>query len=149
MAKTNSGAVESGRPGLPRRSVRDARAGDPVAKMVEISPGRYSLAPAGRRDPDVVMCRATPAGDGSWKLMPENVTWARVDSALLESIGLGRQFHTFMRLVRAGFIEVVPIAPHTSLLNLDSWFNHLQRCAEDPEFWEPGRGNREAYRRAL
>ena len=24
-----------------------------------------------------------------------------------------------------------------------------QRCAENPEFWEPGKGNREAYRRAL
>jgi len=117
--------------------------------MVEISPGRFALAPAGRRAPDVVMCRATPSGDGTWRLNPENVTWARVNSKLLESIGLGGQFKTFCRLWRAGFIEVIPIAPHTTLLNLDSWFNHLQRCAEEPEFWELGRGNREAYRRSL
>jgi hypothetical protein len=137
MAKTNSKAVKTERPG------------DPAARMVEISPGRYTLAPAGRHAPDVVMCRATPAGDGTWKLNPENVTWARIDAALLDAIGLGRQWDTLMRLHKAGFVEIAPIAPHTHLLNLDSWWNHIQRCVENPEFWDPGRGNREAYRRAL
>lgn len=125
------------------------RPGEPAAKMVEVAPGRFSLAPAGRRAPDVVLCRALPAENGTWRLCPENVTWARVNSELLTSIGMGRHFLTLYRLARGGFVEMVRIAPHTYLLNLDSWFNHLQRCAENPEFWEAGRGNREEYRKAL
>ncbi len=137
MAKTNGKTVKGERPG------------DPAARMVELAPGRYTLAPAGRRAPDVVLCRASPAGDGTWRLLPECISWARVNSELLKSLGLGAQFLTLYRLSRAGFIEMVRISPHTYLLSLDSWFNHLQRCAENTEFWDPGRGNREEYRRAL
>jgi len=127
----------------------DPTLGEPQAKLVEVAPGRFTLAPAGRRDPEVALCHVIPLGDGEYKLMPECVTWARVTGALLKSMGLSSQWLTLYRLARAGFIELVRVAPHTYLLNLDSWFGHLQRCAEDEEFWEKGSANREEYRRAL
>lgn len=117
--------------------------------MVEVAPGRFILAPAGRQAPDVVMCRALPAGDGTWKLCPECVTWSRVNGGLLKALGIANQWQTLYRLSRAGFIEMVRVAPHTYLLNLDSWFNHLTRCAEDTEFWDKEGANREEYRRSL
>ena len=135
------------KPSLP--ATDHARPVNPAARMVEVSPGRYILAPAGRQVPDVVMCRATPNDDGTWRLCPECVTWARMDSDLLRALGLASQWQTLYRLARAGFVEMVRVAPHTYLLNLDSWFNHLTRCAEDPEFWAEDGRNRIEYRRAL
>lgn len=86
--------------------------------MTDPKPRRYR---AGRREPDVVMCRALPNGDGTWKLCPECVTWSRVNGDLLKALGLSNQWYTLYRLARAGFIEMVRVAPHTYLLNLDSW----------------------------
>ncbi len=160
---------KASKPGVPRRSVEDAKAGlpavlsavgrakaegqakagDPAAKFVEIAPGRFTLTPAGRSAPDVVMCRALPNGDGTWRLCPESVTWARMNGELLKALGLANQWQTLYRLSRAGFIELVRVAPHTYLLNLDSWWNHLARCAEDAEFWEKDGRARAAYRKAL
>lgn len=126
------------------------RPGDPAARLVEIAPGRYTLAPAGRKAPELVVCRLLPDGAGAMRLLPECITWARVSHELLKVLGLPRQFLTLYRLNRAGFIEMVRIAPHTYLLNMDSWFNHVQRCAESrDEFWEPSGKNRAAYRKAI
>ncbi len=122
---------------------------DPAAKLVEVAPGRYTLMPAGRRAPDMALCRIVPGDDGTLRLCPECVTWARVTGPLLQALGLGRQWMTLYRLARAGFIEMVRVAPHTYILNLDSWYNHLMRCASDPYFWDEGGANRCEYRRAL
>jgi hypothetical protein len=73
----------------------------------------------------------------------------RLDRRLARMLGFAGQYATLHRLGWAGFIEIVSPSPGVSLLNLDSWFNHLRRCAEDPEFWSKSGPNYRAYSEAI
>lgn len=115
--------------------------------MAKVAPGRYvrtSLVV-----PEYTICFWKQVQDGSYEPIPETTRLLRVTSKLLYALGMGRQEKTMRRLASAGFIEMLPSAPHTWMLNLDSWFNHLRRVAEDEEFWEPGKGNLEQYLEVL
>jgi len=90
-----------------------------------------------------------PNGDGTYSPLPYTEPMVRVDSRLIKLLGFRGQWHTLARLGRAGFIEMVRIAPATTLLNLNSYFNHMARCAEDPEFWDEGKGNLKEYRKSI
>lgn len=117
----------------------------------EVAPGRYvPTDPAIKDLPDVLLCKLVPTGRGEYRLDPFREDWLRMDAESLHLIGMHRQIDTLNRLAKAGFIEIVQVAPKTSLLNLTSWYNHLRRVAEvqaDGErFWEEGKGNIEVYR---
>lgn len=117
----------------------------------EVAPGRYVPTDAAIKDlPEVLLCKLVPTGDGEYRLDPFREDWLRMDADSLRQIGMHRQIDTLNRLAKAGFIEIVQVAPKTSLLNLTSWYGHLRRVAEvqaDGErFWEEGRGNIELYR---
>ena len=58
------------------------------------------------------------------------------------------RYDTILRLGRAGFIDVVRVAPNTILLDLDSWYRHLADCMDDPDRWDEGGEDREAYLKA-
>ena len=58
------------------------------------------------------------------------------------------RYDTILRLGRAGFVDVVRVAPNTILLDLDSWYRHLADCMDDPDRWEEGREDRETYLKA-
>jgi hypothetical protein len=117
--------------------------------VYQVAPNLWAPDPAADGIPEMTLARFVEERPGAYRLVPVMENMARVNADLLKKIGMPSQFLTLYRLARAGFIEMIRIAPHTYLLNLDSWYNHVRRCAEDEEFWEKGRGNREEYRKAL
>lgn len=111
--------------------------------MVKVAPGRW--VPTTDESPEYTLCIWRECGGGEYEPVPESTRLVRVNSPLLKALGLPQQFRTLNRLAEAGFIEMIHAAPRMYMLNIDSWFNHLRRVAEDEEFWEPGRGNLEEY----
>jgi hypothetical protein len=109
------------------------------AAVAEVAPGKY--VPTGKTMPDYTIASFIPDSNGqTFSLKPVLENMVRVDSTVLASIGMKGMRLTLHRLGRAGFIEVVKISPRSSLLNLDSWYNHVRRCAEEgEEFWTPAR----------
>ncbi|MDF3129267.1 hypothetical protein P0Y35_08675 [Kiritimatiellaeota bacterium B1221] len=119
----------------------------------EVAPGKFVPTAGTSEDlPDVMLCRIRDLGNGEVSLEPYREEWMRMDEDNLKLLGLEKSRHTILRLAAAGFIEALKVAPHTWMLNLTSYYNHLRRIAEaqaDGEnFWEEGNGNREAYREA-
>ena len=118
--------------------------------MVEVAPGLY--APADPQVPvgDYTVARWQKTGEGLWKAVPFKEPLMRLDKDMAALLGFpGKQWQTLRRLGRAGFVEIIQAGPHTMLINIDSWFNHLCRCAEDPEFWARENKNLKAYKAAL
>jgi hypothetical protein len=145
-----------------RSSVREAmQASGPIQSrlraatrpaMVQVAPGKYLRSPntgAEQQADGVTLARWSANGDGTYSPLPYTEPMVRVDARLIHLLGFRGQWHTLARLARAGFIEMIRIAPGTTMLNLNSYFNHLARCAEDAEFWDKGKGNFEEYRKAL
>jgi len=116
--------------------------------MVMVAPGVFSPEPNSTA-PEMTVCGWHQVSPGKYVPVPETQRMARVTDEMLTALGMPAQKKTLRRLARAGFIEMLPIAPHTWALNIDSWFGHLRRVAEDCDFWEAGRGNLEEYRKAL
>lgn len=119
----------------------------------EVAPGKFVPTAGASEDlPEVIPCRVRDLGNGEVALVPFREDWMRMDSENLKLLGLEKAQHTVKRLAAAGFIEAIKVAPHTWMLNVTSYYNHLRRIAEaqaDGEnFWEEGGGNREAYRQA-
>ena len=52
------------------------------------------------------------------------------------------------RLAAGGFVRVARISPNITLLDLDSWRDHLWRCLADPDYWERDGEAERRYRRA-
>lgn len=117
--------------------------------MAQVAPGLYAPMRRGGKSPDNCLCFWADKGDGTYYLIPQNQRMVRLDGELAELLGFRGQYHTIRRLGEAGFVEVIAIAPHTYFINLDSWFNHLRRCAEDPEFWAKSKKNLREYRSVI
>jgi hypothetical protein len=118
--------------------------------MVPVAPHLYALDPNCPRAPEFSIGKYLEVAPGKFKFVPVLEHFARVDNRVLSELGIANQWHTLCRLARAGFIELIAIAPRCYLLNLDSYYNHVRRCAEGGEgFWSEGKGNLEAYREAL
>lgn len=103
--------------------------------MVQVAPGIFARQNRAAV-PDVTLAYWIPQDDGTYKLLPFTERMVRVTNKLTRMLGFSGQYNTIMRLGEAGFIEIVRIAPYTHLINLDSWFNHVRRCAENSEFWD-------------
>ncbi len=114
----------------------------------QIAPGKWRADP-GRVVPEYVLSIMVPAKDGTYEMRPMSGNLAKIETPLLQALGMVEQVDTLYRLARAGFIEIIRFTPQVSYLNLQSLYNHFARVAEDPEFWEEGKGNLEEYRRAL
>ena len=103
--------------------------------LVQVAPGRWAL----RRpdlDPELVVCQTAKLPDGTIELRPVEEQWAKLNTGLARLLGFAGEYQTIHRLMQGGFVEGVRVAPNTTLLNLQSWWNHLRRCSEDPEFWD-------------
>ena len=111
--------------------------------MVRAAPNLY--VPSTAIVPEYSVCAWHEVKSGQYEPVPELTRLIRVNSLLLKALGMAHQEKTMRRLGDAGFIEMFPVAPHTWMLNLDSWYGHCRRVAEDPEFWDRGRGNIECY----
>jgi hypothetical protein len=117
--------------------------------MAQIAPGKY--APTSDKVPEMTLCTWQKAGDNHYHPVPVAERWVQVDRFLLRSLGFQGprpRADVLLRLGRAGFIEIIRATPGCHMLNLDSWFNHLRRCAEDPFFWED-EARIDEYRKSL
>lgn len=117
--------------------------------MVEIAPHSFAPCRKNGRAPDVCLCMWRQNDDGTFTPYPINQRLVRLDRRLAELLGFPEGYNTLRRLGEAGFIEIIKAAPHFTLLNLDSYFNHLRRCAEDPWFWEAGKPNLKLYKTVI
>lgn len=101
---------------------------------LQVAPGRYRRVAV--HAPEYAVGTFVPAGNDEFAFKPVLERMVRLDQRVLNAIGMGNQRNTLMRLGRAGFVEIVPAAPRLWLLNLDSWYNHVRRVAEEGEsFW--------------
>jgi hypothetical protein len=123
-------------------------------EFVELAPGKWVPNPECQRaevggQSEYTLARWAKNADGTFSPIPFTERMVRVDLRVLQYLGFKRQNHTLTRLATAGFIEMVKIAPGTWFLNLNSLYNHMARCAENPEFWDKGKGNFEEYKKAI
>jgi hypothetical protein len=91
--------------------------------------------------PEMVFCDVVPidGSPGHYKLVPRSLEkLVRVSPELIEKLGLGssRDQTTLKRLIRAGFVDGGRVSPQVYTVNLASYFQHLKRCSENPDFWD-------------
>jgi len=144
-------AAERGAGGAARlpEAVREACAPD----MVRVAPGRHAWVPAEKARREVarhVLCRWSRQPDGTYAPVPLPYRLVRMTPELTAMLGFvsgGRAVRadTLLRLSNAGFIDCVRVSPGCWMLDLDSWFRHLQECMEDPEYWDEGGEARRRY----
>lgn len=133
---------------------------EPEPDMVRVAPGRHAWVPkrAATPPPEYVVCRWSKQADGTWAPVPVAGRYVRLDSSTATLLGFPARagsdarercrYDTILRLGRAGFVDLVRVAPNTILLDLDSWYRHLADCMDDPDRWEDGRDDRKTYLRA-
>lgn len=110
-------------------------------RAVEVAPG-FLVAdlPDGHECPIYGFISMESIGDQ--KFVAKVKIWPallRLSENATEVLGLGMMNPRILkRLAFAGFIETIQFTPGTTLLNLESFFRHLD-AAKDPEFWTPAR----------
>ena len=109
--------------------------------MVPAGPGRWRPR-AGEDAPKTCICRWVQLSDGSFRPEPFPYRWVQVTPALLAELGFAPALEprarreTLQRLAAAGFVRLARISPGVTLLDLDSWQEHMWRCLSDPDYWE-------------
>jgi hypothetical protein len=108
-------------------------------KLVEVAPNRFVQMDLAFEAPEMVFCDVVPipGHPGHFKLEPRS--WerlVRLTPELTDKLGLGHDNTTLRRLIRAGFVDGARVSPQVYSVNLASYFQHVKRCAEDPNFWE-------------
>ena len=133
---------------------------EPEPDMVRVAPGRHAWVPkrAATPPPEYVVCRSSKQADGTCAPVPVAGRYVRLDSSTATLLGFPARagsdarercrYDTILRLGRAGFVDLVRVAPNTILLDLDSWYRHLADCMDDPDRWEDGRDDRKTYLKA-
>ena len=133
---------------------------EPEPDMVRVAPGRHAWVQkrAATPPPEYVVCRWSKQADGTWAPVPVAGRYVRLDSSTATLLGFPARagsdarercrYDTILRLGRAGFVDLVRVAPNTILLDLDSWYRHLADCMDDPDRWEDGRDDRKTYLKA-
>lgn len=142
VAAAASAETDPNRPAIDKRLL-DATRPD----MVQVAPGKFAPRP-GRKVPDMTVATWQANADGTYSAVPVCERMVKLTRKLSSTLGFPGQFETMRRLGRAGYIECIKATPHIYMLNLDSWYGHLRRCAEDPEFWDPDGKNLRAYKQA-
>lgn len=104
--------------------------------MIRVAPQRWVPKRPGGEPPVAIIADFVRNADGTFRLEPrKHEKMVPLTYEVARSLGMSGT-NTLRRLGRCGFIELVKVAPGRYLLNIQSWYNHLRRCAEDPEFWE-------------
>ena len=106
------------------------------AQMIRVAPGEYVPLNAADEAPAAVLAVWEKTAGGTYRAVPMPDRMLRLTAQLAGVLGLQGGYDTLYRLGRAGFIEMIKVAPHTTLLNVDSYYRHLRKCAEDPWYWE-------------
>ena len=125
--------------------------------MVRVAPGRHAWIPRDKATPPdgYALCRWSRQADGTYAPVPVAGRYVRLNSQVAASLGFvsdgtsdRNRYDTILRLGRAGFIDLVRVAPNTILLDLDSWYRHLADCMDNPEMWDEGSEDLKIYLKA-
>lgn len=104
----------------------------PQNKTIEVAPGQRVVDLAREDIPRVGVCDWMPAGDGTYRPV------ARIHELLIRVTEAERivriPYLTLRRLVRGEFVKGVQITPGNVLIDLHSYYEHVENC-KDPEFW--------------
>lgn len=77
-------------------------------------------------------------GDGTFTpVIRVKEAWLRVSEA--EKLPLGVSAEVMFKLVKGGFVIGSAPAPHSTIISITSLLEHIETCAEDPDFWTPER----------
>jgi hypothetical protein len=119
--------------------------------MMEVAPGKYMPAIAGDIVQEYGLGKWTKDRDGFYRFVPFKEPMIRMTARVGEILGFhSGGYTTVMRLAKAGFIEMVRVSPNCTMLNLDSWYNHMRRVAEHPgDFWDKDGQNFKTYQQAI
>lgn len=117
--------------------------------MVPAGPGRWRPR-TGEDAPKVCVSRWVQLADGTYHPEPFPYRWVQLTPELLRELGFAQDASdrvrrdTLQRLAAAGFVRLARISPGVTMLDLDSWQEHMWRCLADPDYWER---DGEAFRR--
>ena len=118
---------------------------EPEPDMVRVAPGRHAwVSKDAATPPDgYALCRWAKQEDGTFAPIPVAGRYVRLTSQVAATLGFigdgtsdKNRYDTILRLGRAGFVDLVRVAPNTILLDLDSWYRHLADCMDNPEMWD-------------
>jgi hypothetical protein len=77
-----------------------------------------------------------PERDGRFvPMLRLHATLVKMTSNITEQLGLGITYISLRRLMLAGFVRSVQITPRQYAFDLQSYYQHLNHVAQDPEFW--------------
>lgn len=112
-----------------------------TGRRIEVAPGRHVADPEIPRD-EVArygFAKLMRQSDGSY--IPVLQCWGetvRARESIWREMGIDVGSETIKRLIRAGFVRCRRIAPDTTLVDLQSLYEHLE-AVRDPEFWTEAR----------
>jgi hypothetical protein len=114
--------------------------------FVQAAPGKWVPCKPHEKHPYMTISYWHDNGDGTYTPYPVTERLVKLDSSVATKLGFDGQYNTLRRLAEAGFIETIKVAPGLTLINVDSYFNHLKRTSEDPEFWDRKGRNFQTYK---
>jgi hypothetical protein len=118
----------------------------PQRRLIEIAPGEKCVPLPKEEIPEIAIARMQPVGDGTYR--PVLITHEPLIPVSLAAKLLHVPYYIPRRLARAGFIEIIEATPGRHVLNLASWFKHLEAVRADPDFWSREK-NQRRYREAV
>ena len=105
---------------------------------VQVAPGKTVVSAPSNCVPTVGIFKLQPIGGSEYRAIIEpRGNFVRLSPSVLKQYGLGIEYRTLRRLISAGFVEGQRIAPGTWQFSLSSYFEHLERTRNDPDFWSP------------
>ena len=108
----------------------------PEGRPIEVVPGKSVMpAPEDLDLPKVALVSWQKIGPSEYRpVVRIHERWVRLTQDLPEKLGMGIDYKTLMRLIKAGFIASRRPGPNTTVIDIESWFSHLL-ATSDPEFW--------------
>ncbi len=110
-----------------------------LSPMIEVAPNRYVQREFDFQPAEMVLCDVVAIDNdaGTYKLVPRSwERYERVTPDLCRKLGLGDRTDTLRRLIRAGFVAGSRVGPQTYSVNLASYWQHYERCAENIDYWD-------------
>lgn len=110
--------------------------------LAQMAPGVWVAGVPAFELPSHVLCRLVPGAlPGTWTLEPEAYPgYVRMTDNIGERLGvIGLSATTMRRLMWAGFVEFVRLAPGCIHISIESLLDHFSRTANNNEWWTPER----------
>ncbi|WP_309400595.1 hypothetical protein [Cerasicoccus maritimus] len=134
------------------KTTRESRALVPIhgsdgRQTVAAAPGERVVDLPADCIPRVAVADWQPVGDGTYRPVARiHGCWPRLNE--VHELQLGIRYRTLKRLIIAGFLEGARVSPSCWIFSLESYWDHMKRCQENPEFWDDAK-NKQAYNKAI